>query len=157
MESYLLEKTYNGAAIRRELFESMQYEMMCRDKTDKSVRNEATGVCVKKLSGQKRTREGKLLGRDDVFLNVEEEMAVSKAAESPDFSKKKETKKGIVTRHAVALKITDKGDVIVLDPATSVCRVLSRLDVVTSCHEFCKLVADYWAVYELSVTFTDCK
>ncbi len=105
------------------------------------------------LTGLKRSREQmESEYRDgEMFENDEEKRAVLKRKEISVTASGKST--NVVTRHAVSLRVTEHGDIVVLDPASTTAKVVSRRDVVTSSREFARLMADFWAVYEFKVEF----
>lgn len=162
-KSFWLEHKYNIAAITCENLEKLGVDMKRRDSTTKGLYNEATGKKLvnigsssskeTSLTGLKRSREQmESEYRDgEMFENDEEKRAVLKRKEISVTASGKST--NVVTRHAVSLRVTEHGDIVVLDPASTTAKVVSRRDVVTSSREFARLMADFWAVYEFKVEF----
>eukprot|EP01033_Poteriospumella_lacustris_P014376 gene14376-10273_t len=56
-----------------------------------------------------------------------------------------------LSRHAIAMHVTEDGDVVIADPASITVRVLSRKNVTESCQLFCETIADFDDVFEISV------
>ena len=175
LQSRQEEESYHKAGLIREAAESLRANMHARDRTQGNdgkvaekplfVRGQPLrfgGISSRQLEVmlmlEKESAE-QLLGRKEVS---EEELleleGISAEAKRATLLHAKRMERmpmgragGIVTRHGIAARVVEGGDIVLMDPALRQVHVMSREDVVKSCEEFFCCVVYYWAVYEVVI------
>lgn len=169
------EECYHKAGLIREAAESLRANMHARDETqgnDGEVAEKSAfvwgqplrfgGISARQLEVMLLLEEKsaeQLLKRGEVsaeeLLELEGISAEARRATVLHAQRMNDMKisraGGIVTRHGIAARVVEGGDIVLMDPGLRQVHVMSREDVVKSCEEFFCCAVYYWAVYEVSI------
>ena len=156
--SFQLEVVYQLQALKMEMEQVHVAHLEARNKSDKRSINEVTqevraeGPPKKKQKhvegeaaeddGQKQRWSPRCGGAE--FERVRNRTSPVKAGSAGPTATP-------LSRHAIAMHVTEDGDVVIADPASITVRVLSRKNVAESCKLFCETIADFDDVFEISV------
>eukprot|EP01039_Chlorochromonas_danica_P011568 gene11568-12954_t len=156
--SFQLEVVYQLQALKVEKEQTHAAHLEARNKSDKRSINEVTQEVRAEEPPKKKQKhvEGEAAEENEQtpqwsprcggaeFERVRERMSSVKKGCSSATSTP-------LSRHAIAMHVTEDGDVVIADPASITVRVLSRKNVTESCQLFCETIADFDDVFEISV------
>eukprot|EP01033_Poteriospumella_lacustris_P014696 gene14696-10509_t len=144
--SFERELRSNRYMARAEKEEVKNYEMHSRDRTNMPRAKKSEAPESKEPEVEPKKEKQPMTGE---WL-----LAALKRKEQPDFSTKR-SKNSPVSRHAVAGRVTQEGDVVLLDPSLDNAHLVSRNDLTSSVSGILSCFVDHWAVYEFRVDFIE--
>lgn len=138
-QSYQDEEDYHKKCLKFEANERLRASMYARDQTqgdDGEVAKKLPYVWSQPLVASGNTPEEKRA----MELHAERMKSLSASMAG-----------GIVTRHGIAARVVEGGNIVLMDPALRQVHVMGRGDVYKSCEEFFCCAVYYWAVYEVAI------
>lgn len=140
--SFDLEYRWNRRMLRAEGAEALSKDMFERDATEEDEdENPPLDMPKKKAVGLRRSQGMRC---------VEQRIAQFKRKRKPQFKRVVNHDKP-VTRHGVGMRVVTGGDVVLMDPASELVRVVSKVDVVRSCDALLSSFVEYWGAYRFKV------